>query len=152
LLPRDIDTKSGVVTVHDGKGDKRRHSHIGPVWMSLVEKWLTKRRAIGLTGRQPLFCTISSGVRKGKTLEPGRPLHQAQVRALLRRLGKRADIEKRVHPHGLRHAFAVDLVRSGKALKPIQDVLGHSRLQTTEEYLRVLSPEESLRHIAEGRD
>lgn len=54
----------------------------------------------------PLFCTLR-----------GEPMDQSYVRHLLPRLERKAGIERRAHAHGLRHAFAVDMVRSGAALR-----------------------------------
>ena len=44
--------------------------------------------------------------------------------AWLTTVAQRAAIDKRVHAHGLRHAFAVDLEREGATLTTIRDLLG----------------------------
>jgi integrase len=50
------------------------------------------------------------------------------VRTLCKRLAAKAGIEKRVHPHGLRHGWALAQVQSGTSLNAIQQLLGHRSL------------------------
>jgi site-specific recombinase XerD len=66
------------------------------------------------------------------------------VRHLLKRLGKRAGIEKRTHPHGLRHSFASSLADEGVEPHRIQALLGHTNLATTSRYVGVLNPTAAL--------
>jgi site-specific recombinase XerD len=62
------------------------------------------------------------------------------VRDMLKRKAARAGIEKRVHPHGLRHTHAAELVREGVPMNVIRDQLGHTSLATTDRYLRNVAP------------
>jgi site-specific recombinase XerD len=57
------------------------------------------------------------------------------VRLMMQRLAAGAGIEKRVHPHGLRHTFAVELDAAGTSLSVISKLLGHSSVPTTARYL-----------------
>jgi hypothetical protein len=52
------------------------------------------------------------------------PFRRSYVRALLPRLERKAGIEKRVHPHGLRHTCAAELVIEGAPVPLIQQQLG----------------------------
>jgi site-specific recombinase XerD len=107
LMPKDVDTRTGTVRVLRGKGRKARTVGLDPGAMAVLERWLDKRARLGLNGRQPLFCSITKGA------PFGRPLHPQYVRQALNRLAERAGIEKRVHPHGLRHAHAAELAAEG---------------------------------------
>jgi site-specific recombinase XerD len=51
-------------------------------------------------------------------------------------LAKRAGLERRIHPHALRHTFARELYDEGVGIREIQVALGHRSLATTETYLR----------------
>ena len=59
------------------------------------------------------------------------------LQALVRRLAKRAGIEKNVHPHTLRHTYATEEAKAGTPLHQVQADLQHSHLSTTAVYLHV---------------
>jgi site-specific recombinase XerD len=132
---RDLDVDLGTVTVRHGKGNKRRVLGLDPEALAVVERWLQIRRGLrGLPRDAPLFCTITRG-------QMGRPVSDAYFREAMKLLGRRADIGKRVHPHGLRHTFAVNLLREGHDLVTIQKALGHNDLATTARYVDHLYPQ-----------
>ena len=87
-----------------GKGDVSRTVGLDGQTAALLGRWIDRRRALGFNGRQPLFCTITTGTRGGVTLAAGSAMQQSYVRHLLRRLAAKAGVERRIHPHGLRHA------------------------------------------------
>lgn len=55
-----------------------------------------------------------------------------------------AGIDKRVHAHGLRHAYATSLEREGATISMIRDLLGHSSAAVTDRYLRRLGAGEAV--------
>ncbi len=59
---------------------------------------------------------------------------------MLKRLAMGAGIERRVHPHALRHTMAAELLREGASVRHIQLQLGHSDLSTTAVYLESIQP------------
>ncbi|MCH9649609.1 MAG: site-specific integrase, partial [Deltaproteobacteria bacterium] len=132
LLPRDLDLAAGTINVQRGKGGRQRVATlIGSAGGALIQRWLDRRHKLGLSGRCRLFCTLT-----------GTPIAQSNVRQAFQRLKERAGIEKRVHPHGLRHSHAHYLSMTGKVpLTAIQGQLGHTNLTTTARYLDHLAPE-----------
>jgi site-specific recombinase XerD len=143
LYPKDLDLDRGTVTVLHGKGDRRRVVGIDPEAAAVVEKWLARRSRLGVNGRHPVFCVISA-----PTL--GKAMYSSAVRESLKHAGVKAGLDKRVHPHGLRHTYASELAREGVGVNVIQKLLGHNDLATTARYLDHLTPWEAI-DIARGR-
>jgi len=63
---------------------------------------------------------------------------------MLKRIAGKAGVDKRVHPHGLRHTYAAELERSGMRLLQISRLLGHSSVAVTDRYLRSLTNSEAI--------
>jgi integrase len=133
LRPKDIDQQVGTITVLHGKRDRRRVVGIDPEAMALISRWIDKRQGLDVPVRSPLFCTLNGGV-----------LHQSYVRTLLPRLAIRAGIDKRVHPHALRHTHAFEVMMEGVPVPIIQQQLGHASLETTSRYLNHLAPRDLI--------
>src|SRR5438034_7260942 len=54
-----------------------------------------------------------------------RPIDTKTVWYACRKAAQRAGLQKRVHPHTLRHCFATHLYEAGTDLRAIQILLGH---------------------------
>src|ERR1051326_2795329 len=136
LQPQDVDFEYQTIRVLHGKGDKARTVGMDRREAELIKEWLETRG--DYPQGTPVICT-----------RRGEPLEQAYVRALLPRLARKAGVRKRVHAHGFRHSYAVDLMREGIRVRDIQLLLGHSSLAVTSIYLASLSPEEALDAVRE---
>ncbi len=125
LHPRDLD--NGVLRVRRGKGGKYRTVALDPEAWAVLTTWLERKARLGIGG--PVFSTLR-----------GEPMQTSYVRSLFKRLGRKANISKRVHPHGCRHTFAAGLADEKVDIRIIQRALGHSSLGTTARYVDHLNP------------
>ena len=148
LKAKDVDLSKGAVRVLHGKGDQARTVGLPEDARDALQLWVNTRKALGCKKTQPLFCTISEGrggdEAKAKPYEKCGKLSHAYVRTVMGRLRNRADIDKRVHFHGLRHTFAWELSEEGKPVAMIQRALGHASLQTTATYLDHIAPHDLI--------
>jgi len=131
LRVSDIDNNRMVVRIQGGKGLKDREVILSKVLLeTLREHW--KRY-------QPKEWLFPGGVNHNSD----RPITPRAVYHACRLAAKRCGLEKKVHPHVLRHAFATHLLDADTDLRTIQVLLGHSNLEQTARYLHV-----SKRHLS----
>jgi integrase/recombinase XerC len=67
----------------------------------------------------------------------GKRLTERRIQKELEEIAKKAGIDKRVHPHLLRHTFATHLLDGGADLRVVQELLGHANLSSTQIYTHV---------------
>jgi site-specific recombinase XerD len=105
LKAADVDPRRGAIRVLHGKGDHDRTVAIDDGAVAVLELWLAERAKPDINGRSKLFCTLQ-----------GTPLSANQVRQMCKRRAAKAGIDKRVHPHGLRHTHTAELeVRASRS-------------------------------------
>lgn len=131
LRPHDIDSRNLDVFVRHGKGNKPRHVSIAPSTVAELDAWFAARERLEIDPKSPLFCTLQGGTMK-----------TSYVRDMLKRYAAKAGWSKRAHPHGLRHSYAIGLVRRNVSPEMIRRQLGHSSLVTTTIYLQSLTSED----------
>jgi integrase/recombinase XerD len=131
IRPSDVTLASHSIRLLDTKIGQAQTRGFHPAADDALMRWLDKRRELGFRGG-PLFCVLS-GEHKG------RPVSSQYVRGLLKRLAAEARIDKRVHPHGLRHTYAIELEAARTPIATISKLLGHRSVATTMRYLDHLS-------------
>jgi site-specific recombinase XerD len=130
LKATDIDSQRMVVHIRGGKGRKDRDVMLSP-------KLLTALRTLWrYYHRKSSTWLFPSNYRKD------RPIDTKTVWYACQKAAQRAGIQKRVHPHSLRHCFATHLLEAGTDLRAIQLLLGHQDLKETTVYLHL-----SQRHL-----
>jgi len=67
----------------------------------------------------------------------GKRLTERSIQKMLAKYGLLAGIDKKIHPHLLRHTFATHLLDGGADLRVVQELLGHSSLSSTQIYTHV---------------
>jgi len=123
-LDRDrVDLVARTVTVR-GKGDKERRLPVHERSAETMERWLAGGRAVLARPGSPEGAVFLN--RRGNRLGP---------RDVRRILDRRSPVP--THPHALRHSFATHLLDGGADLRVVQELLGHSSLQTTQVYTHV---------------
>jgi integrase/recombinase XerD len=124
LRVRDIRLSDGIAKSLRviGKGDKERLVPLPETFGQVFGFWIKDRP------KEECVFAQKPG---------GKPPTVQSVRAYLRNLNKRANIQKKVTPHKLRHTYATNLLNAGAELVDIQALLGHVNLATTQIYTHV---------------
>lgn len=125
LSLRAIDAKRRRLVVENGKGAKDR-----VVYISDDALW-----ALG----QYLMVRPSSSARRVFLVEKGpfrgRPISVRGIQKRIEYYGKKTALKVSCHP--LRHTMASQLLNADADLATIQDLLGHTRIKTTQRYCKV---------------
>ncbi len=121
----DLDTNEIRVR---GKGSKERMGLIGEPAARALRAYLSQ-------GRPKL-----SGKKRSSALflnRDGGRLPARRIQKILEKYARSTNIDKRVHPHLLRHTFATHLLDGGADLRVVQELLGHAQLSSTQIYTHV---------------
>ncbi|OHQ53404.1 recombinase XerC [Corynebacterium sp. HMSC070H05] len=122
----DIDLARGLARV-TGKGNKQRVVPFGREATLALNEWLEFGRSELANGKAG--DAVFVGSRGGR-------IDQRQVRRVVERAGQRAGVSD-ISPHTLRHTAATHMLEGGADLRVVQEMLGHSSLQTTQIYTHV---------------
>ncbi len=135
LTVDDVNLDDGSILIRHGKGGKQRTVHIGNTAQKLLWRYMNLYRK----GDSRLQAELSSRLFLNRSNEP---LNLNGMKILIRRLGNKAKI--RLHPHMLRHTFAISFLRNGGDVFSLKFLLGHSTLAMTERYLRSLNANDAM--------
>jgi site-specific recombinase XerD len=118
-----LDLPGRIVTVI-GKGNKQRQVPIHDRAADALSDWLGRGWTELARPHSPIEAVFLN--RAGNRLGP---------RDVRRIIDRRSPVP--THPHALRHSFATHLLDGGADLRVVQELLGHSSLQTTQVYTHV---------------
>lgn len=109
-----------------GKGSKERIVPLGSVAAEFLQQYLEKvRPKLTHAGRNTNIVFLAFG---------GHELTRQRFWQIIRGYGRKANINKALTPHILRHSFATHLLDNGADLRSVQELLGHSDISTTQIY------------------
>lgn len=122
LTIADVDLKTQRITVM-GKGSKERTVKFSPRTGEVLYRYLATRP--NARANEALIST-----QRGAHFDAN---HLGQI---LRRLGKRAQVEK-VHAHRFRHTFATEFLRNNGDPYTLQEILGHTSMEMVRKYIHI---------------
>jgi integrase/recombinase XerD len=130
LQCRDIFMESGVVLIREGKGRKDRMVPIGERALAWVEKYKQDLRPVLVAKEDKDEGTLFLSCR-------GKSMAAANLNRIVSDYVKAAGIGKEGSCHMFRHTMATLMLENGADIRYIQQILGHSSLDTTRIYTHV---------------
>lgn len=121
----DIDFSTGTILIRQSKGEKDRVVPMNSEVNNALWEYLQSRLPIN---SQVVFTNRYGNRMKGNNLM-----------RVLRKITKKAGIQKNVTAHLLRHSFATLLIKLGVDIVTLQELLGHADLSTTQIYAHTSS-------------
>lgn len=125
LMLVDVNFKSSLLVVRQGKGKKRRVIPMNKAISKNLKSYVLKERKA--TSDTKTFFTSRIGLQ----------LSGNALNRILKQLLERAGIEKEISLHCLRHSIATHLLENGLSVEYVRDFLGHQHLESTQIYTRV---------------
>lgn len=125
LKPTNINLDAGIILIN-GKGAKERRMQIGnqDVHSLLIEYYHEFKHEIE-------YCNHFFANQQKQ------PISDQAVRRMIRKYTSLASVDLHITPHMFRHTFATSLLEADVDIRYIQEMLGHSSINTTQIYTHV---------------
>ena len=120
-----IEYRSRQLYVFNGKGSKDRVVYLSEDALSALQTYMQKRKF----SKEKKVFLVQKGPLRGK------PISVRGIQKRIEYYAQKTGIQ--VSCHHLRHTMATQLLNADAALVTIQDLLGHSKITTTQCYCRV---------------
>ena len=131
LKIEDIDSKKMRIFVRGGKGGKDRYTVLPKVSLDMLRKYYKIYKPKHREGYMFLN-------------REGNPIKTERTRVYFRRYRRKAKIDEKFVVHSLRHGFATDLIERGASILEVKELMGHSNIRSTMEYIHVAKVEISV--------
>lgn len=128
LKIEDISFSKRIILVRSGKGNKQRSVPINMDALDILSSYISKDRKQFPNSNKSPFVFLNKF---------GNPMSRNYFFVLVKEYASKANIDKNIHPHTLRHSFATSLLENGVNIVALKDMLGHSHLETTQIYTKV---------------
>ena len=126
LQINQINEQEGIINIL-GKGKKERIVPIRKEALKALKRYIREVRNEHLViDKKIVFLD-----KKGKKMS------RQAIYNIVKENAKKAEIKKEIHPHTLRHSFATHLLDNGADLRVVQELLGHTKVGTTQIYTHV---------------
>jgi len=124
----DIDIDSNIIKIRFGKGSKQRIVPLGKSLKMAINDYLTRNRNSLVNAKKPNNALILNS--------KGGRLTRQSIWEVVNRVSMQNKVED-LTPHSLRHAFATHLLEGGADVRVVQELLGHSSVNTTQIYTHI---------------
>ena len=124
LRVEDIDSKTMRIFVREGKGNKERYTILPEETLKMLRIYWSKYRQHKRRGR--VFLS-----------EAGVAITVGVIREHFRQYRRKAKLNEKITMHTLRHCFATNLIENGATLIQVKELMGHSNIRSTMEYVHV---------------
>ena len=131
LKVEDIDSEKMRILVRGGKGGKDRYTVLPKVSLEMLRKYYKIYKPKHPEGYMFLN-------------REGKPIKTERTRVYFRRYRRKAKIDEKFVVHSLRHGFATDLIERGASILEVKELMGHSNIRSTMEYIHVAKVELSV--------
>lgn len=131
LKLQDINTRSRTIRII-GKGRKERVVPFSTLAMQSLNDYLNNCRNEIIKRNQ-----ISAPTNMLFLNSKGGHLTIRGVQYILKEIENKIGVSLDLHPHKMRHTFATHLLEKGADLRTIQEILGHTSLETTQVYTHI---------------
>ena len=124
----DIDIESNIVKIRFGKGSKQRIIPLGKQLKIAINNYLTRERNALASSKKSCNSLLLNS--------RGARLSRQSIWEVINKIALQNNLAE-LTPHTLRHAFATHLLEGGADVRVVQELLGHSSVNTTQIYTHI---------------